>query len=64
MPRIVKLALIWAAAVILAALAITTAGDIGLLPTQLAGNLAAGAVLALSWLATTLIVRDRKKDEA
>ena len=64
MPRTIKIALVWAAAILFAALAITFAGKVGFLPTQLAGNLAAGTVLALSWLATTLIVRDRKKDDA
>lgn len=64
MPRPIKIALIWAAAILFAAFAITMAGKVGFLPTQLAGNLAAGTVLALSWIATTLIVRGRKKDEA
>ena len=62
MPRPVKIALVWAAGIILATLALTTAGDIGLLPTQLASNIAAGLVLALSWLATTLIVRNGKNE--
>jgi len=61
MPRIAVLALIWATGIILAALAITMAGRVGLLPTQTAASLAAGAVLALSWLATTLLVKKKKE---
>ena len=64
MPKAVLIALIWATGIILAALALLVAGDIGLLPTQMASNLAAGTVLALSWVATTLIVKGKKKEDA
>jgi len=62
MPRPVLIALIWSGGIILATLALTFAGSIGVIPEGLSKNLAAGAVLALSWLATTLIVGQERKD--
>lgn len=63
MPRIVKLSIAWSAAIILSVFALTAAGRYGLLPEELANNLAAGTVLALSFLATTLLVRQKKDEE-